>query len=191
MTQFTRDEIDQMRDRGFDPETIRNAESLERTAEVDALCELIRNAFRGVTLGDGVGLLEGLALDDYATEDIRRTARGRDEMESWESIASDHLNACHSSLCFFDAQGMRFHLPAFLIADLRGDYGMDLLFNLRYLSEHNGSQFALLNEAQRRVVRQYLQFCRQHPDSASECPAIDRALNDYWTEPTQHSETNG
>jgi hypothetical protein len=50
------------------------------------------------------------------------------------------LNACYSSLSFFDAEGMRFPLPAFLIAELNGGYLQDMSFQLAYLNDYSIGQ---------------------------------------------------
>ncbi len=172
-----------MRARGFDPEVIRETEfSEKRTVEADKLCERVREAFRGVRLGVGVGLFEGQAIDDYETPEVRGRQRAKDEKEFWDRIETKHLNACHSSLSFFDALGMRFHLPAFIIADLKGEFGMGMAFTLTYLNEYSRSKFGLLNHEQRSVVREYLQFLREDPDSEFDYADIDRALNEYWIE---------
>lgn len=120
--------------RGYDPETIRQAKYSEaRTAEAAALCDRVREAFDGVVLGAGVGLFEGQAIDDYESDDVRRQMREKDEKESWERIDTKHLNSCSSSLSFFDPLGMRFHLPAFVLADLEGTYEMGMEFTLTHL----------------------------------------------------------
>jgi len=167
----------------MDPESIRQAERDEKlTLEADELCRRVKEVFSGVTLGDGVGLFEGQAIDDYETDEVRREKRESDEVESWDQIKAEGLNRCYSSLCFFDAAGMRFHLPAFLIADLNGDYEMGMEFTLTHLSDYTKSQFALLNRDQRRVVREYLQFLLNDPDSEFHYAEIDGALSGYWTE---------
>jgi hypothetical protein len=183
MKRITRKDIDEMRAHGFDSETIRQAEDDERrTIAADRLCDRVRLAFEGIRLGEGVGLFEGQALDDYATSEVRAKSRAKDEHYSWDSINSVHLNACHSSLSFFDALGMRFHLPAFIIADLKGEYRMDMVFPLCHLSEHTRSQFMKLSKEQRRVVREYLLFLREDADQTFDLPHIDRALSDFWIE---------
>jgi len=183
MRRTTQTEIDEMWSRGYDPEIIRQAKFSEaRTAEAEKLCERVSEAFEGVALGAGVGLFEGQAIDDYESDGIRYQERAKDEKESWERLESKHLNACSSSLSFFDALGMRFHLPAFMIADLRGEFGMGMEFTLTHLSDHSKEKFELLSPAQRQVVRMYLQFLGEDPDSKGYHTDIDRALNDYWTE---------
>src|SRR5438046_507176 len=100
------------------------------TLEEARVASLVREAFRGVTLGEGVGLLEGRGIDDYEVQEVLDAYRSQDEKEDWSKIPVDALNNCYSSLSFFDAEGLRFHLPAYLIADLEGLYQFDVLFHL-------------------------------------------------------------
>lgn len=185
MRRTTQAEIDEMRAHGFDPETIRLAEvSEKRSVEADRLCVQVRDAFSTVELGAGIGLFEGQAIDDYETEEVRCQKRAKDEKESWERIQTKHLNACYSSLSFFDALGMRFHLPAFIIAELKGEYRMGMECTLTHLDDYMREKFGLLSPGQRQVVREYLQFLREDPDSEFHYPHIDRALSDFWKEQT-------
>jgi hypothetical protein len=108
--------------------------------------------------------------------------RKKDEKDDWKNITSEALNSCSSSLSFFDAEGMRFHLPAFLIADLKGEYGRGMEFSLTHLSDHGKEQFSLLSKEQRTAVRQYLLHIRTDPDSDFYLAEIDNALENYWTE---------
>src|SRR5437868_13957367 len=136
----------------------------------------IREAFRGVTLGTGVGLLAGQGLDDYADEATRIAYREQDEKNDWEAIPVEALNRCYSSLSFFDAEGMRFHLPAFLVAELRGILDHDLIFQLTHFEHLGTSRFELLNGAQRNAVRQFL---RLRIDDELFRSDIEHALTDY------------
>jgi hypothetical protein len=69
-----------------------------------------------------------------------------------EAESAELLNKCSSSLSFFDDEGMRFHLPAYLIADLNGEYRFGMAFALTQSSEID-EQFWLLNQDQREAVR--------------------------------------
>ncbi|MBL9024989.1 MAG: hypothetical protein JNL21_22525 [Myxococcales bacterium] len=93
---------------------------------------------------------------------------------------ADQLNKCNSSLSFFDDEGMRFHLPAYLVADLDGDYKFGLAYALTQtpiLSE----QFRLLSKEQRAAVRRYLEFISFEPDYEFEREHIEHALENYWS----------
>jgi hypothetical protein len=149
-------------------------------AERQRLIESIREAFRGVTLGKGIGLREAEGLDAYESGDALAQRRAQDEKSDWAAIPASQLNACYSSLSFFDAEGMRFHLPAFLIADLKGLFHQDVAFTLTYFEHENMKRFDLLSPAQRQAVREYLLFRLLDEDYDFDRPMIERALAEYW-----------
>ena len=152
------------------------------TADRERVAKLVREAFDGVTLGNGIGLWQGQAIDDYADGQTTATARLRDEKRDWRAISVDDLNRCHSSLSFFDAEGMRFHLPAFILAELNGTLLSGVVFNLTSLDDYNRKQFAVLSDAQRKAVREALLIFKDDPNFEFERPAIKSALAEYWTE---------
>src|SRR5436190_8367262 len=124
-------DIAEMKARGYDSTTIVEAEQQsKRWAAAQEVCRAIEAAFAGVTLGGGVGLQEAQGLDDYADDETRAAYRADDEKDDWHRIPAEALQRCNSSLSFFDAEGMRFHLPAYLLADLRDDYGFGMAFCL-------------------------------------------------------------
>lgn len=154
-----------------------------------AIVHLIQSAFRDVRLGDGIGLYEGQGLDQYSGAATIAEYRSKDERIDWSRISTEDLKNCYSSLSFFDAPGMRFHLPAYLIADLEGKINVDVLFHLIYQEDGALSRFALLSPAQRRAVREYLLLMRKRICSTSPSDmqdplveSIDNALDRYWTE---------
>jgi len=166
---------------------LRGMSSLRRWAqemkpEYEHIAQLIRDAFAGVTLGRGVGLWQGQALDDYADKATIAEHRSRDEKVDWTRLTIDDLNRCHSSLSFFDADGMRFHLPAFLLAELEGTLSNGVMFTLTHLDDYGRSHFTSLTTAQRAAVRQFLLLFKDNPDFTFEHPQIVRALNEFWTE---------
>lgn len=153
------------------------------TADASRAERLIRDAFSGVTLEDGVGLLQGQALDDYAGPEAQAAARANDETEDWSRIPADLLSSAHSSLSFFDPKGMRFHLPAYLIAELNGVLHQDIVFHLTYITGDAPSQFRSLTPKQREAVHQFLLYRLETCSRAVrefEGPMIERAIADYW-----------
>ena len=176
-------DIAEMKARGYDSTTIAEAEQQsKRRAAAQEVCRAIEAAFAGVTLGGGVSLQEAQGLDDYADAETRAAYRANDEKDDWHRIPAEALNHCNSSLSFFDAEGMRFHLPAYLLADLRGDYGCGMAFCLTHLSEHSYSYFTLLSPEQRAAVRAFLLHIADDPEYEFDHPHIVRALNEYWTD---------
>ncbi|WP_425616185.1 DUF6714 family protein [Anatilimnocola sp. NA78] len=159
-----------------DPEQVGNA-----VADQDRVAQLIRTAFHGVKLGHGTGLWEAQGIDDYAEDDQIQAYRAKDEKEDWSAIPVEDLNRCYSSLSFFDAAGMRFHLPAFLLADLAGKYtSMDILFTLTTRSNYTTSRFAELSPSQRAAIRQFLLLRLADPHHSLSHRSIQDALERYW-----------
>ncbi len=154
----------------------------DRREAVSRVMQLIRDAFTGVTLADGIGLFQGQALDAYADEPTQASVRSSDETIDWARISTQQLNECHSSLSFFDGKGMRFHLPAYLLADLNGKLQQDIVFHLTYPADQ-WERFALLNGEQRRAVEQFLVLHMSLLDKASEGferPLIEKAIAAFW-----------
>lgn len=102
------------------------------TDEERHIAQLVRSAFSGVTLGNGVGLLQDQGIDDYADKATLAAYRKQDAKNDWSRIPVSSLSQCYSSLSFFDAAGMRFHLPAYLIADLENTLNQEVIFCLTY-----------------------------------------------------------
>lgn len=143
---------------------------------------LIRAAFADVRLGNGVGLRQGQGLDDYADEQTLALYRQQDEKEDWSAIPCANLDQCNSSLSFFDPDGMRFHLPAYLVADLNGELrSADILFHLTHMTDYATSRFDNLSPAQRQAVREFL-LLRLSTSESFLRPMIERSLHNYWTD---------
>lgn len=180
MTYPTRKDIEGQRARGFDPTVIEEQTALCRRGELaEEIKHEIRRAFAGVQLGAGIGMWEAQGIDDYADAATCAAYREKDEKDDWSAIAVADLNRCYSSPAFFDAEGMRFHLPAFLLADLDGQYDQGMTFNLTQTSQLE-TQFAQLDAAQREAVRRYLAFIEADPDFVWDREHIQRALAGYW-----------
>jgi hypothetical protein len=142
----------------------------------EAICEKIRRAFQGVKLGDGIGLFEADGVDEYADEATRKAYRERDEKEDWQRIPRENLRG--EGICFTDAEGMRFHLPAFMVAAVQ--YGRD--FSPVFMLENDSAQdlFVLLSPEQREAVREFLLFVKDDPEHSFDRPEIEHALSGPW-----------
>ena len=147
-----------------------------------ALIRRIIAAFRGVTLEEGIGLSQAEGMDDYAPPERLERLRSTDEKENWERINTDNLNECSCALSYFDAKGMRFHLPAYLIASLKDELEVDLMFYLTCLNGYGREHFSLLNSDQRSVVKEFLELCLIDSDEVFG-PDVEQALNSYWNSP--------
>ena len=161
------------------------------------VARVIREAFAGVTLGDGVGLWWGQVLDSYrlpdSVADYHANHERNEERQDWSRIPADDLYLCYSSLSFFDAKGIRFHLPAFMLLELSDRCGW-VVYSLMgvvrskdidaKLAEYNREQCSLLDQKQRMAVRSFLLYCKDHPEYQFHVPDIECALNKYWVEDT-------
>ncbi len=150
------------------------------------VADLIRTAFRGVTLGNGVGLRQARGLDDYADSETLAKYRAEDEKKDWSRIPASELNRYGDSLSFFDPEGMRFHLPAYLIADLEGMLTCEVVFHLTY--DYGMSRFSEFTTIQRNAVREFLLLRlsdskREPGPERPEIEMIEKALAEYWTVP--------
>lgn len=179
MKYYSLEDIAGMRRAGCDRDSIDQATS--KNLEADNLIALITSAFTGVELDDGVGLDEAQAIDDYKTLDERAVQRTKDEKLRWDQISAAELNRCNSSLSFFDAKGMRFHLPAYMIADIKDEYMFELNFTLTGSSEYSRSKFSLFSKAQRDAVRCFLNHAFNSIDYRGEEEIAD-ALLGFWSE---------
>jgi len=149
----------------------------------------IRDAFEGVPLGDGVGLYQAQGIDDHDSVEVCQSLRHGDEKDDWQRITSEDLNKCYSSLSFFDAAGMRFHLPAYLLAEIDGDYKFDLAMDFIDMSDHTMKQFSLLTAQQKGAVADYLRFIQDQPGHWLDVHKIDFALECFWDIDPVLSET--
>lgn len=125
------------------------------------LIKQINQAFKNVKLEDSIGLWEG---------------QGRDEKEDWSKISVLDLYKCSSSLSFFDAKGMRFHLPQFMLfhigffekkeeelhkkGKLEHTMCPDILWSISHKMESDYSQnrFSLINKQQTKCVISFLNY---------------------------------
>jgi hypothetical protein len=164
-------------------------ESPNDDADRTRLRKRIRDAFEGVTLGDGVGLYQAQGIDDHDTEEVCQSFRLGDEKDDWQRITSEDLNKCYSSLSFFDAAGMRFHLPAYLLAEIDGDYKFDLMMDFIDMSDHKLKQFSLFTKQQKGAVADYLRFIQDQPGHWLDVHKIDFALESFWDIDPASSET--
>ena len=151
------------------------------TKDKQSLISEIREAFKDVELDGGIGLSEADALDNYADEHICEECKKKDEKYFWNTITANELNQFRNGLCFFDAKGMRFHLPAFMIAEIKNQYRDSLIFTLTNLSDCSKSQFELLSQKQREVVKLFLEYLLNDPEYEFDRPDIKTAIENYWS----------
>jgi hypothetical protein len=150
----------------------------------------IEDAFQRVELGDGVSLHETVVIDLYGSRQERRAAREPDEKHDWRKLVGDPELTRVCGLSFYDAIGLRFHLPAYLTLAVTDPNGEDsgpviakLLFTLTHLPEFNRERFAILSAPQRACIREvliYLRHVYDLPDNGPLIAQLDEAIKGYW-----------
>lgn len=153
----------------------------------------IKLAFKDVQLEDGIGLWEAQGLDNYADEQELAKLRAKDERVNWENLLYKDLAFCESSLSFFDAKGMRFCLPKFLIFDLlqieilqkQNLSAPEVVFTLTYdlYSEYQLSRFSLFNNNQIACIVDFLTYNLKNI-APNENDYFDKQLKDgitFWS----------
>jgi hypothetical protein len=166
-----------MRADGFDPSTIAAAEAyLIQWQRADELIELVCRAFARVELEDGIGLRESNGIDDYAGHEELKRLRATDEQHDWQKIPADLLGYCNAAPSFLDAKGMRFHTPAFLVAELKGEFHQDFIGRL-IDGSYSATDFPrLLSEEQREAIIECIRFYGSIDQFAYDADRINAAV---------------
>lgn len=155
----------------------------QSSLDKNQIIKIITCAFQGVQLGKGIGLWQGQAIDNYEINETQAEASKRDEILDWTKIPIANLNTCEAALSYFDAEGMRFHIPAFMISEINGTYHYELLSVIAF-DEHSASyrkaQFEALNQKQRESIIVMLKWCLANPGYDYHHDDIRRTLDEYW-----------
>lgn len=153
-------------------------------SNLEFVVQKIEAAFAGVPLGDGVSLREADVIDNYGSPAQRRTARKRDELTDWRRIPDADLAHYDWCLSFFDAQGLRFHLPAYLRFALRNcrTSSSASINGVIYRLRHD-RDLELLNADQRSAVRHFLQFMAHNAGNWVDSAAAKLALEHFGPAP--------
>lgn len=174
--------IEQLKDDRYDLWTISQWENWLRVLPgMPFAIHQLRNAFRGVPLGDGVGLLEANGLDDYASDSELARLRQLDEKTNWENLDVEQLNKYYSAPSFFDPKGFHFHLPAFLIAELDDNHEFGFIDRIVEKRPKSGSWIDLLTPAQAEALVTVLSLVKQHPDYDKDSRKFDFAMQRFAT----------
>jgi len=151
--------------------------------ETLALIGAIETAFEDIERGDGVSIHEAREIDCHASRIKRASARAKDTDRSWQEVPADSLARNMRYLCFLDAKGMRYYLPALMTWYLRNggqfkDAGelIDTLCTVG--SAESRRQFSLLSAQQSHVVLRFLRRVAELENDFSE--DIQSACRLYW-----------
>ena len=143
------------------------------------LADQITEAFKGVTLDDGMSLQEANYLDAPTAEGLQTRHLG--ERNSWEAVCSDQLRISGlGGFWHLDKLGLKFHLPAFMIADLQGKLECCLPYKLYNRSQQRDDLAGMLDPGQKDAVIAYLNLCLRWDIYENEEPQIGDSLDTFW-----------
>ncbi|HMQ62540.1 MAG TPA: hypothetical protein PKE06_17815 [Flavilitoribacter sp.] len=154
--------------------------------KVKQLLSLISEAFSGVHLEDGVSLHKTIYLDNYGdiSEEVARAIEN-DERHDWQKLVHDpeFLNV-HGigGISFFDAKGLRFHLPAYLTVAITHpveEVTDSLLFTLTAKSDYNVNRLEILDASMKACIAEVLGYLRTLPEFEFDWKKIDAVLPFY------------
>lgn len=145
------------------------------------LIEFIHSAFKAVRLGDGIGLLEGDAMDMCTDKNVPLNKRVHDERYSWKNLQISDLDRHHYATAHTDSAGFRFLIPAFMLANLQdasdGDYALECLMSFRSPLDRR-TQALDCNQVQ--CIVEFLRFFRNGLGCDFYKSAIDASLDLCW-----------
>ena len=156
----------------------------------EQVIQLIHQAFEQVKLEEGVSLHQTIKIDNYGeTNETLESQIKADERKDWKNLIDDpeliEVNGI-GGLSFYDAKGLRFHLPAYLCLTVNTpdtDISESLMFHLTHLEAYNRERFSILTAEQRKAVKVFLTYVRYNTGFAFEgnFNAIEAAIRDYWS----------
>lgn len=144
------------------------------------LIKHIEHAFRDVDLGEGMGLREARGIEDQLSQEELKVLRRKDKRQKWRNVQARMLSELESSLHMMNADGMRFYLPAYMIAIINGQVRNVLIFHLTNDGVRGQGRFATLSDMQVDVVRNFLTWSLKQELQVFDKKRIYQALNGMW-----------
>jgi len=148
---------------------------------------VIREAFAGVRLGDGISLGEAEAIDDYyrtVSYEESRENRRSEVVDEWAAVPPSELE--RDCVAHLDPTGLRYYLPAFMLR-LLDHYEPGEMWCIGTISaldqrgRHPIGFLELLGVEQKRAIAIYV---RSLPElvrlDAEDAVIIARAFRDVW-----------
>src|SRR2546428_9734138 len=85
----------------------------------NSLIRHIEHAFADVSRDDGCSWQEGDEIDNHGTDEELLAAKALDRDTCWQEVSPELFDQYPSAVAFLDAKGLRYYLPAFMIADIK------------------------------------------------------------------------
>lgn len=152
------------------------------------LREQIEAAFGAVTLGNGLSLHQAQVIDGGGSPEEVRQARRKGHVERWQEIPDSGVEEFHYALTYMDPDGLRFHMPRFILYALEhpgcDDPAVDSAVYSCDLGEelHDEvlSQFNSMDRKQMTVIARFLDFIAHSRDEDYDTLVAAEALAAFW-----------
>jgi hypothetical protein len=153
--------------------------------DIAQLVGQIHRAFDHVVLGGGLSLHQAHLEGAYSDERVFLAARERDTESHWSDVIDKLEEWDTSTLSFFDPEGWRFYLPAFMCKALKDDWRKtgtweSVAWNLRADEDSVGrymlERYETLDRAQSKAVSAFLAFFDKYSGRGD----ARRAIQSYW-----------
>lgn len=159
--------------------------------EKEQLLIQIQRAFGKVTRSDGISLHEATAIDDYASDAIRKAARLKDVDTHWSEVPDEHIAANYSVFSFLDIKGHVYYAPAYMSWLVRTGYDTQsnsvecaqYAFDPRgkYEGNRRYTPDEMFTPEQCACIAQYLLYIYEVLDGDSCCSTAKEYLDSYWS----------
>jgi hypothetical protein len=151
--------------------------------DVERLVRQLRGAFAEVELGGGETIHQAHLEGIFGKGEEWIAAREKDPESHWYEVPDWKLKTGFSTLSFFDVEGWRFYIPAFMSWSLQNWRTTDsttadsVLWDLDWgHHEHWSKRYESLNRAQSEAVHDFLEFF----DRYSGQDDARKAIRSYW-----------
>jgi len=145
-----------------------------------------------------------MAMDDWIEDQdtLRRITAEKDYIGEWWNVPKSDLHSCMMALCYLDAHGIEFYLPAYMLAVISEPITFDepkvrssswqVVFTL--LPPHNQPdstedyleyfywQLSRIDGNKKKVVRKFLEYVasREEYDDHARSIATEALQHEYW-----------
>ena len=169
-----------------------NIETEHEIEQRGVLIACIRDAFRGTAPGNGTTIHEADLEGCYTDDSERLAARAKDTETNWEDVPNWKIERFSSVMPFFDAEGYRFYIPAYMIWTLKNWRTSSLfivdsvLWSFGYRSsDFNAERHQILSPVQLHASYRFIKhFCEFSGDEEQL-----HAMKTFWykyAEPPKH-----
>ncbi|WP_020559140.1 DUF6714 family protein [Thiofilum flexile] len=165
----------------------------------ESLSLSIQDEFSDVPFPSHCGLHAAVAIDDWIEDEevLKEITEREDYIGEWKNVPIEHLLQCMTALCYLDARGMAFYLPAYMKAIIEEPTAFDkprcssawqVIWTMcpcdddPELKQYFLDQFTLIHGGKKRVCRKFLEYvatCSAYHEEAREI-AQKALAHDFW-----------